>query len=140
MSGPLGTRASIYSDLNLVLQIIILVILIIGVKFAKEKTQSGLQKHGKIMTIAVILNAVSLLIVMGPTFFLNFYAFLAEPHFRGYPLTLVHALFGSIAEILGAVFIFKKFGNVRLWMRLTMVVWLIALVFGILFYFRYFVI
>jgi len=140
MSGLLGTKASTASDLNLLLQIIILIILFVGVKFAKEKAQDGLKKHGRIMTIAVIMNAVTILLVMGPSLVINFDAVLAEPSTIGFPLTLIHALFGSLAEVLGLVFVFKKFGNVRLWMRFTMAIWLVAVVMGIIFYFTYYVI
>jgi len=140
MSGLLGTRASIASDLNLLLQIIILIILFVGAKFAKEKTQSSLQKHGRIMTFAVILNAIAIFLVMGPSFVTNFGAVLTESSTIGFPLTLIHALLGSVAEILGAVFIFKKFGKVRMWMRLTMAVWLMALALGMIFYVQYYVI
>lgn len=140
MSELLGTKASIESDLTLLLQIIILIILLVGVKFAKEKTQSGLRKHGRIMTGATILNAVAILLVMGPSFTRNFSAVLAETSVIGFPLTVLHALCGSLAEVLGIVFVVRKFGNVRFWMRFTMVVWLIALVLGMVFYFRYYVI
>lgn len=140
MSGLLGTRAGIASDLNLLLQIVILIILLVGVKYGKEKTQSGLKRHGRTMTIVVALNAVAILLVMGPSFANNFSAVLAETSTIGFPLTLVHVLFGSIAEILGIIFVFKKFGNVRRWMRLTLAVWLIALALGIIFYLQYYVI
>jgi len=140
MPGLLGTRASVASDLNLLLQIVILIILFVGVKFAKEKTKSSLQKHGKIMAVAVVLNAVAILLVIGPSFVINFGAVLDEPFTIGFPLTLVHHSFGVIAEILGIIFVFKKFGKMRFWMRFTMAVWLIAVVLGISFYFGYYVI
>lgn len=68
MLGLLGTEASFASDLNLLLQIIILILLFVGVKFVKEKTQSSLKTHGRIMTIAVVLNAIGFILVMGPSF------------------------------------------------------------------------
>jgi len=140
MPGLLGTRAELPSDLNLLLQIIIIVLLFVGVKFAKEKTQSGLKTHGRIMTIVVVSNAVAILLVMGPSFVKNFGAVLTEASIIGFPLTLAHALFGSVAEILGIIFVFKKFGNVRRWMRLTTTVWLIASALGIIFYVQYYMI
>jgi len=135
MSGLLGTRASLAADLNLLLQIIILIILFVGFKFGKMKTEKSLKQHGRMMTIAVVLNAVAFLLVMGPSFISNFSAVLTEP----FPLTLVHAIFGTIAEILGITFVFKKFGNVRMWMRLTFLFWLIALALGVAFYWSYYV-
>jgi uncharacterized membrane protein YozB (DUF420 family) len=77
---------------------------------------------------------------MGPSFIINFGAVLDELFTIGFPLTLVHHFFGVIAEILGIIFVFKKFGKVRFWMRFTMAVWLIAVVLGISFYLLYYVI
>lgn len=140
MSSLFGTRASISRDLNLLLQFIILIILLVGVKFGKEKTVSSLKRHGNTMTLAVILNAVSILLVMGPSFVENLGAVLAELSQRGFPLTLVHHSFGLIAEILGIILVFKKFGTVRVWMRVTAAVWFVSLALGIVFYVWYYVI
>ena len=140
MSGLLGTKASTISDLILLLQIIIFIILVIGIKFAREKTKGSLQKHGRIMTIAVVLNAFSILFVMGPSFVGGLNVVLDETASIGFPITLVHHTFGLLAEVLGIVFVFKKFGKVRMWMRLISLLWLIAFVLGILFYLTYFVI
>jgi len=134
MSGLLGTRASIVFDLNFLLQIVILVILLVGVKFGRKKTPSSLKMHGNIMTIAVTLNALLILLIMGPSFVVNFGAVLAEFSETGFPLTLLHHSFGIIAEIFGVILVFKKFGNIRMWMRFTATVWLVSLVLGIVFY------
>jgi len=140
MSGFLGTRGSIASDLNLLTQIAILIILFVGIKFGKEKTKVSLKRHGRLMTLATILETVSILLVMGPSFAANLGAVLTEPSRIGFPVTLVHALFGGLAEVLGVTLVFKKFGNVRWWMRVTAAVWLTASVLGIVFYINYYVI
>jgi len=140
MAGFLGTRAGLASDLNLLLQIVILIILFVGAKFGKTKTAESLKRHGRLMTVVVVLNAVGIVAVMLPSFASNFSAVLEEPLRIGFPLTSIHAFFGGVAEILGVMFVFKKFGNVRLWMRFTMVVWLIAIILGISFYLTYYVI
>lgn len=140
MPGILGTRASLASDLNLLLQLIILVILIVGVKFGKEKTAKSLRTHEKVMTVMVVLNAIGILLVMLPSFVTNLSAVLNEPSTIGFPLTSIHAFFGILAEGMGVAFVFKKFGNVRMWMRLTAAFWLIAIISGIYFYLRYYVI
>jgi len=139
MPGLFGTRAEILPDLNLLLQIIILIILFVAVRVVRPRTQVSLQRHGRFMTIAVVLNAISILLVMGPSLAKNFDYALAEPSTIGFPLTLIHHSLGIIAEILGAVLIFKKFGNVRMWMRLTFILWLISWVLGIYFYLFYYV-
>src|SRR3990170_484844 len=140
MSVLLGTRATIGGDLNLLIQIIILILLLIGYKFGKSKTASSLKTHGRMMTIVVLLNAASILLVMGPSFFSAFSNVLAEPANIGFPLTSLHHSLGLIAEILGVILVFKKFGNVRMWMRLTMSFWLVSLALGIILYVFYFVI
>jgi hypothetical protein len=77
---------------------------------------------------------------MGPSLLANVGAALGETSFIGFPLTLTHHTIGLAAEILGVVLAFRKFGNVRLWMRVTFILWLIALVLGIGFYVRYYVV
>lgn len=139
MSGLLGTRAGLNSDLNLLLQIIILVILFVGFKFGRTKTDSSLRTHGRIMKLVVALNAGAILLVMGPSLVASFGAALSETSVLGFPLTLVHHTIGLVAEILGIVLAFRKFGNVRMWMRIALVLWLIALAYGITFYFVYYV-
>jgi len=130
MSGIFGTRATPASDLNLLLQIVILIILLVGFRFGKTKTDESLKKHGRLMTLMVILSLIGIVTVMLPSFVSSIVS----------PWTIVHAFFGGIATILGVTFVFKKFGNVRLWMRFTMTLWLIAIILGLLIYFIYYVI
>jgi hypothetical protein len=138
MSGFFGTRASVFSDLNLILQIVLLVLLLTGFILGKRKTGSSLKLHGRLMTVLVTVNALSILLIMGPSLFTNLGAALDEVFVFGFPLTLLHHSIGLIAEILGAVLVFKKFGNVRRWMRTTFLLWLVALLSGIGFYAVYF--
>jgi len=131
----LGTEASIASDLNLLLQLIILILLFVGVKFAKGKTQSSLKTHGRIMTIAVVLNAIGFLLVMGPSFVGYFSTPPQELSTIGILSTSSHAFFGSVAEILGIAFVFnKKPEDIRFWMHLTRLFWVIAALLGIALY------
>lgn len=140
MSGLFGTRAGLNADLDMLLQMIILVILLVGFRFGRTKTNTSLRTHGRIMRIVVVLNAGAILLVMGPSLVLNFGAALSEISALSFPLTLVHHTIGLVAEILGIVLAFRKFGNVRMWMRITLVLWLIALAYGLVFYFLYYVI
>lgn len=140
MSGLLGTRASVLADLNLLFQVAFLMILLAGYSFGKKKTPDSLKKHGRVMSVLVALNALSILLVMGPSFFLNLSAVAGEVSAIGFPLTLVHHLIGLFAEILGAVLVFKKFGKVRTWMRITFTLWTVAVILGIGFYVIYYVI
>jgi len=140
MSGVFGTRASILSDLNLMLHILLLVILLVGFRLGKKKTAVGLKMHGRLMAVLVALNGLSILLVMGPSLFLNFGAAAEEALVIGFPLTLFHHTIGLIAEILGVVLVFRKFGKVRTWMRITFTCWFVAMLFGIGFYVMYYVV
>jgi hypothetical protein len=139
MSGLLGTAATVQGDLNFLLQIMILVILFVGYRYGRVKESESLNLHGKVMTVVVVLNAVAILLVMGPSFVAAFGAVLDEVFKIGFPLTSLHHSLGLAAEVLGIVFVFRKFGNVRRWMRVTIVVWLSALGLGMSVYVLYFV-
>lgn len=131
MTGIFGTEASLTSDLNLLLQLVILVLLIVGFKFGKQKTGKSLKRHGKIMSIVVVLSIVSFVVVMAPSFANYFSSPQSELSLIGILPTLLHALLGSLAGFLGIAFAFnKKPKKIRLWMRLSMLFWIIALILG----------
>jgi len=134
--GFLGTRAIWLSDLNLLLQIAILAILIIGINFAKKK---NFVVHGRILTLAVILNAILILFIMIPSLIGGFGFFLTELYSVGALIILGHAILGSITEVLGAILIFRKFGNVKRWMRIEASLWFISIFLGFSFYIYYYV-
>jgi len=139
MSGILGTRAPLASDLNLILQLIILAILLVGVRFGKKKTAKSLKTHGTVMTLAVALNAIGILLVMLPSFVIIVSEVL-NPLTIGFTLASIHAFFGVLAEGFGVTLVFKKFGNVQRWMRLTTAFWIIAIILGISVYLTYYLI
>jgi len=135
MPGLFGTNAGNTSDLNLLLQIIIIIIIFVGAKSGKEKTRESLKTHRRIMTAAVVLNAIGFLLVMGPSFVSYFFTPLPNLSTIGIVSTALHAIFGSTAEILGIAFVInKKPKNVRLWMRITKWLWVIAFILGVSLY------
>jgi uncharacterized membrane protein YozB (DUF420 family) len=140
MSGLFGTSASVFSDLNLVLQLVLLVLLLAGFILGRRKTGSSLKMHGRLMKVLVVLNALSILLFMGPSLLTNLGPAVDEVFTFGFPLTLFHHSIGLIAEVLGAVLVLRKFGNVRLWMRTTFLLWSAALLSGIGFYVVYFLV
>ena len=91
------------------------------------------------MLIAVVLNAISFFWVMWSSF-LGF-----ELTVLGHPvnsISLIHGILGGIAEVLG-IFLVVVWGlqrNIkacvrrRMLMRVTIVLWLVALILGILLY------
>lgn len=90
------------------------------------------------MPAVVALNFAGIVIVMLPSFISSFGAVLAELSEIHFPLVLLHAAFGAVSAGLGITLVFKKFGNVRFWMRVTIVMWLITLALGFIVYYRVF--
>lgn len=138
MYGLFGTQAPLTSDVTLAIQMVILILLLAGFRFGRKKTADSLRRHGLLMKVMVLLNTMTLLLVMTPSFAIEFELVLAEAE-AGIPLILIHHSFGLIAEVLGIVLAFRKFGNVRLWMRATFIVWLVALLLGLAVYTVYWV-
>lgn len=114
MSGLFGSRASVSADLNLVFQILLLVVLLVGFRLGKNKTGGSLKTHGRLMIFLVVLNMLSILFLMGPSLFASLGAVAEEIFVIGFPLVLLHHSFGLIAEILGVVLVVRKFGKVRI--------------------------
>jgi len=128
--------ALLIADGNLILQFVILALLFVGL-FYKQKGKFVF--HGSTMLIAVVLNAVSFFLVMWPSFVTFDFSVLDSPIKI---MSLTHGILGGVAEILG-VFLVAAWGlqkNVqscikrKMIMRITIILWLIALVLGILLY------
>lgn len=135
MPGILGTKAPLTSDINLLLQAIIFVILIVGSEFVKEKPGAGRKKHKNLMTVAVALNIIPIILVMVPSFLSYFSGPLQALPIMGIVSTSVHAFFGAVSETLGIAFVLeKKPKNMRLWMRLTRWFWIITEILGVFLY------
>ena len=66
--GFLGTQARIPADVNLILQIAVLCVILVGRSRAKKK---NFRQHGRIMSVAVALNAASLATIMLPSLLLG---------------------------------------------------------------------
>jgi uncharacterized membrane protein YozB (DUF420 family) len=135
----LGTRAGLISDLNLLLQIIIMIILLTGFFFAKRKIRYDM--HGKIMGIAIILNFLSLLFVMVPGTIGGLSSLTSKITQPVILLTVIHKVLGGLAEIFGIVFIAtlrpcgSKIGkNTKSLMASTFTLWIIAFLLGIIAY------
>lgn len=126
-------------QINLVFQIVILAI--ISMSFALKRMHKYLL-HGITMLIGVVFNTFSFLLVMGPSL-LNFREFiLANTLNRISLVTLAHSVLGGVAEILAVVLVAswhlqsstKGCVRKRKVMRITFILWVIALALGILLY------
>lgn len=124
---------------NLVFQIIILALLVASLILKKRRNYF---LHGATMMIAAILNAVSFILVMGPSF-LDLKQFVVNyPLNRLSMVAMAHGILGAVAEIL-AIWIIVSWrlrsstrycARKRKIMQVTLSLWLIALFSGILLY------
>jgi len=144
MSGILGTKASLIYDINLLLQIAILLLLLLGYKFKRDK---NLMRHGLTMAVAVILHTIAILLVMIPSFITYFGILLRDTASPGVTITWVHAIMGILAEILGiflvAIWRFRPQPKMacakwRWLMKPLLALWTFALILGIAFYAYYY--
>jgi len=124
---------------TLVVQIAVFVLLIVGYQF---KRQLQYRKHGAAMASAVIVHAISIFIVMIPSFssIIAPTTVLPEPQQFVYAAGIVHGVTGVLAFLIGVWLVIAwRFGsNVqgcikrKKIMRVTLGLWLIALVLGIM--------
>jgi len=92
------------------------------------------------MGAAILLNLASIMLIMGRSFLTNFGILSKEFYSFGPAVTWVHAMVGGTAEIMGIRLLYRHPRKIRLNMRITAILWTIALLFGITFYVFYFVI
>jgi len=127
------------SQANLILEIIILIVLFAA--FALKR-RGKFRKHGSMMLAGVVLNILSFTIVMGPAFFSLEQNGLFDHPGRLYFATLAHAGLGGTALVLGIFLVaswhlqvsIQKCMRRKKIMRMTFVLWIIALILGILLY------
>jgi len=124
---------------NLVFQIAILALLIVSLVLKKKRNYF---LHGSTMMIAAILNAFSFILVMGPSL-LNLEKFVVNyPLSRLSVVAMAHGILGAIAEILAIWVVIswrlrsstKYCVRKRKIMRVTFVLWFIAVFLGVLLY------
>lgn len=128
------------AQMNLLLQIVIFVVL--SVSMFTLKRGRHFTRHGILMASAVVLNFISFLVVMGPSI-LGLQSFIvARPSHILSIATVIHASTGTIAEVIGVYLVvswrlassIQRCVRRKRWMRVTIVVWLIALGSGFLIY------
>lgn len=126
--------APLTANISLIVEIAILILLIIGIKFGREKTAQGLKRHRDITAIMVVLNAAPIILVMIPSLvgaIPALYTFTT----LGIILLALHSASGGLAEALGVAFVIeKKPKSIKRWMRITTTVWAIALSLGFIEY------
>jgi uncharacterized membrane protein YozB (DUF420 family) len=130
-------------QVNAMFQLIILVLLIAGIGM---KWRKKLSLHGMIMLVAVILNLFSFVLIMLPSL-LRTEIIITQPLQAVSIVALIHSSVGLVVMILGIWLVASWhlqssikncFKNKRL-MRLTSILWLVALLMGFLLYYLLYV-
>ena len=137
MTGIFGTGTLIQTDINVIMQVVMLIIIIVSLVY---KNRRKFKIHGELMGIAVILNLISLFAVMLPSFNKNYEYFTTATSELGVQTIWIHAILGAIALILG-IFLVAAWAlrpaNVAACSRrkrimdITILLWVISLMFGI---------
>jgi uncharacterized membrane protein YozB (DUF420 family) len=145
LTGIFGTGALIQTDINLVLQVVMLIIIVVGLVY---KSKRKFKIHGGLMGIAVMLHLISLFAVMLPSFNDGYDYFTTATSELGVQTIWIHAIPGAIALILGIVLVatwalhpsnIASCSKLKRIMDITTLLWLISLMFGIAAYVVFYV-
>jgi uncharacterized membrane protein YozB (DUF420 family) len=145
--GFLGTAASSYADMTLLLEIAMGVGLLIGALLARS---GRFRQHAWCQSVIVLLNLAVIVFTMIPSFRVH-----VSPRIplklgnAYYALATAHAALGSVTEILGLYILLAAGTNVvpekfritryKVWMRTVLVLWWLVLLLGLTTYARWYV-
>ena len=133
--GILGTDAPLFSDLNLIMFLVLTVVFVGSVVFARRKQ---VRVHGRVMGLLVAATLVSLGLIMGPSLVIHGGVLVAAPLALGNLITEVHVIVGALA-IVGSLRLVYRMARrqpcgTRREMVLVAGLWGMALFFGFGFY------
>lgn len=147
MNGFLGTGATFRADLNLVVQVSMGLVLLLGMLLAKRK---NFRAHKYVQSSVMILNLVMIFLIMVPSFHKQ-----VQPQVPGglkeayYLVPYVHATLGTIAEVLGLYIVLVaatkilprklRFKRYKPWMRVELALWWLVILFGVSTYYVWYV-
>jgi uncharacterized membrane protein YozB (DUF420 family) len=145
--GFLGTGAPLRADVTLAIEIAMGVTLVLGMLLARRQRYRA---HAWRQSAVVVLNLIVIAQLMAPSFRSQvgpkIPARLARPY---YAVATGHATIGCIAELLGVYIILAagtkilpeslRFVRYKLWMRIALVIWWLALFLGLATYARWYV-
>ena len=144
--GLFNPNAFFLSDLNLLLQIVLFVVLLVGFLLAKYKR--SFRNHGVTMLAALVLHTILIFGVMLPSLLSLKAGLLANLSSTLALSTIPHAILGTIVEVfaiyLVGTFLFNHgdvkscFKNKRR-MQLTLILWFLEVILGIYIYFLLYV-
>jgi len=131
MHGFLGTGATVWADLNLVIQIAMGVALLVGMGLARRQR---FRAHMLCQSSVMLLNLVVIYLIMLPSFRRQVTPHIpAGLHEAYYAVVTLHAGLGTIAELLGLYIVLRAatnlvparlcFQNYKAWMRTALGRW-----------------
>jgi uncharacterized membrane protein YozB (DUF420 family) len=139
IQGFLGTGGTFEADLNLVLQFLMGGALVAGALLARRKRYAA---HGICQTTVLFLNLGMIGLVMWPSFHQHVTPALPRGvHKWYYAAATVHAILGSMAELLGLYIVIVagtrvlpqslRFKNWKRWMRAELMLWSVVVLTGV---------
>ncbi|HUK91010.1 MAG TPA: DUF420 domain-containing protein [Blastocatellia bacterium] len=139
MKGFLGTGASFRADLNLIVQIGMGIMLLVGAILARRKS---FRAHKYCQSSVMLLNLVMIGLIMFPSFNQQVEPHISEAaHDRYHGVALGHALLGGLAELLGLYIVLVaatkilpqklRFNRYRPWMRTELTLWWVVVLIGL---------
>jgi uncharacterized membrane protein YozB (DUF420 family) len=141
MPGFLGTKATLRSDLTLVLILITAVLFNIGFILARRKQ---FKVHRWVQTSAVIINTLVVLISMVTSYIIHILPGIPSKLGQGdYAVTTLHSIIGAIAMLLGVFVALRgnelvpmglRFRNYKLFMRWAYGLYMFATLGGVIVY------
>jgi len=147
MNGFLGTGATFRADLNLVVQIAMGLMLLVGMVLARKYNYRA---HKYCQSSVMLLNLVMIFLIMAPSFHKQ-----VEPQFPGglkeayYAIPYVHAVLGTIAELLGLYIVLVaatkfvpnklRFKRYKPWMRTELALWWFVVLIGVATYYVWYI-
>ncbi len=139
--GFFGTRATMRSDLTLVLTLLTAVLFTIGWRLAVRKRYEA---HRWVQTTAVALNAAIVLISMVTSYVTYILPGIPAKLLEGsYGITTLHALLGAVAVTLGVFITLRanglvprrlRFKNYKRWMRTAYALYMLSTLGGVALY------
>jgi uncharacterized membrane protein YozB (DUF420 family) len=147
VNGFLGTGAPFAADVNLIVQLAMGGALVAGVIVAKKKRYRA---HGACQTTVLLLNLWMIGFEMWPSFRLQVMPHVPKVLHTAYStIAAVHAALGTAAEVVGIYIVLVaatkllppslRFTQWKRWMRIELVLWLLALMCGIGTYYEWYV-
>jgi uncharacterized membrane protein YozB (DUF420 family) len=139
--GFLGTKATLRSDLTLVLILVTAILFNVGFILARRKHY---EVHRWVQTAAVTVNTLVVLISMVSSYIIYILPGIPAKMGQGdYAVTTVHSLVGAIALLFGLFVMLRgnnlvpkslRFNNYKLFMRWAYVLYMLATIGGVIIY------